>query len=218
MFKSVAIDGPSGSGKSTIARLLAKKLSFNYLDTGAMYRSFTYYYLKNKIDITNEEMVNEHIKNIDLSIKDGDFYLEDENISKIIRSEEVTKNVSLVSSYRKVREHLVDAQRAIAKKSNIILDGRDIGSVVLKDASIKFFLTADPEVRAKRRLNDDKDQSGMSFEEILADIIRRDEFDSTREVTPLVQAEDAILIDSSNLTIEEVVEKMLSYMEEKNVI
>lgn len=218
MYKSIAIDGPSGSGKSTISKILADKIGFNYLDTGAMYRSYTYFYLLNNIDIENENEVNKYIKDINLNIKDGVFYLNDKNISKEIRSEEVTKIVSLVSSYKKIRENLVSMQRKIAKNSNIILDGRDIGSFVLKDANIKFFLTASPEIRAKRRMNDEKEQNNLSFEDILQDIIRRDDFDSNREITPLVKAEDAILIDSSNLSIDEVVDLMINYLEKNNVI
>lgn len=218
MYKSIAIDGPSGSGKSTISKILAEKIGFNYLDTGAMYRSYTYFYLLNKIDITDECEINKHIDEIHLDIIDGVFYLNDKDISKEIRSEEVTKNVSLVSSYKKVRENLVFIQRKIAKKSNIILDGRDIGSFVLKDASIKFFLTASAEVRAKRRLFDEKEQNNSNFEDVLEDIIRRDEFDSNREITPLVKADDAILIDSSELSIDGVVQLMIEHLEERNVI
>lgn len=218
MYKSIAIDGPSGSGKSTISKILADKIGFNYLDTGAMYRSYTYFYLLNGIDVNNEEEVINNMSKINLDIKNGMFYLNDKNITKEIRSEIVTKNVSMVSCYKKVRENLVAMQRKIAKKSNIILDGRDIGSFVLKDADIKFYLTASPEIRAKRRMNDEKEQNNMSFEAILEDIKRRDDFDSNREITPLVKAEDAILIDSSDLTIKEVVDFMIKHLENKNVI
>lgn len=214
---SIAIDGPAGAGKSTISKLLAKKLNFDYLDTGAMYRVFTYYYLKNNIDIENENLINFYINDIDLSILNNEFYLNGENVNKEIRSDEVTKNVSLVSSYKKVRDNLVEKQRKIAKQNNIILDGRDIGSNVLKNANIKFFLTASDEVRAKRRF-EQLNNSTMSYEEVLKDIIRRDEFDSNREISPLTMAKDAILVDSSNMSINEVVEYMYKLVEEKNVI
>lgn len=217
MYKSIAIDGPSGAGKSTISKKLAKRINFNYLDTGAMYRTYTYYFLKNNLDINNEKVINENIKNINIQINDDKFYLDGEDVSKIIREKDVTKNVSLVSSYRKVRESLVEMQRSIAKKSNIILDGRDIGSFVLKDANMKFYLTAEAKERAHRRLIQSNNPI-LSFEWVLKDIIRRDEFDSNREITPLVKACDAILIDSTNLSIDEVVDLMVKYLEEANVI
>ncbi len=214
---SIAIDGPAGAGKSTISKLLADKINFNYLDTGAMYRAYTYYYLSNGIDVENEEEINNNIKNINLSIEDSKFFLNGKDVSKEIRSQEVTKNVSLVSSYIKVRENLVKSQQSIASKSNIILDGRDIGSNVLKDADMKFFLTASPEVRAKRRMDQNNDNT-MTYEETLADINRRDHFDSNRKISPLVIADDAIIIDSSDLNIEEVVDVMISYLEKNHVI
>lgn len=217
MYKSIAIDGPAGAGKSTIAKKLAERIGYNYLDTGAMYRAFTYYYLKNKIDIDNECEVNEHLNNIKISIEDDKIFLENLDITKDIRSEEVTDNVSLISSYKKVREKLVDKQREIASKSNIILDGRDIGSHVLKDASMKFYLTADATERAKRRLAD-IDDVNVTFDQVLDDIKKRDEFDSNREITPLVQAEDAILIDSTHLNIEQVIDIMINELEKNNVI
>nr|WP_276938437.1 (d)CMP kinase [Helcococcus sueciensis] len=217
MYKSIAIDGPSGAGKSTIAKKLAEKIKFNYLDTGAMYRTYTYYYLKNNLDINDEKVINDNIKNINISIKDSKFYLDGEDVSEIIRGKDVTNNVSLVSSYKKIRENLVEMQRNIAKNSNIILDGRDIGSHVLKNADMKFFLTAKAEERARRRL-EQSDNPNLSFESVLNDIIRRDEFDSNRKITPLIKADDAILIDSTNLSIEEVIKLMINYLEESNVI
>ncbi|MDO4778610.1 MAG: (d)CMP kinase [Tissierellia bacterium] len=215
-YKSIAIDGPAGAGKSTISKLLAKKIGFDYLDTGAMYRVYTYYFISNNIDVKDEALINSHIDDIDLEIKDGQFYLNGVNVDKEIRSDEVTKNVSLISSYKEIRENLVEKQREISMKNNIILDGRDIGSHVLKNADIKFFLTASAEIRAKRRF--DELTSDMSFEDVLKDIIRRDEFDSSRKISPLVMAKDAILIDSSNMKIDEVVNKMYKLAEERNVV
>lgn len=217
MFKSIAIDGPAGAGKSTISKLLAKKIKFNYLDTGAMYRLFTYYYLINNIDINNENKINIEITNIDIKLKDGKFFLNSKDVSKEIRSDEVTKNVSLISSYEMIRNHLVKLQREIASKSNIILDGRDIGTNVLTDASIKFYLTAKPEIRATRRLDQIKDDN-LSFKEVLEDINKRDYVDSNREISPLIKAEDAILVDTTELSIDEVVKKLEIYCEENNVI
>lgn len=217
MYKSIAIDGPSGAGKSTISKMLADDINFEYLDTGAMYRAFTLYYLTNNLDINDEKIVEDNIKNIKLDIKEGHFFLNDINVDKEIRSQEVTKNVSLVSSYKTVREYLVREQRRISKKANIVVDGRDIGTKVLPDASIKFYLTADPKIRAERRLKQLNDDS-LSFEEILKDIIRRDDYDSNRKISPLRKASDAIEIDSSKLTIEQVIDKMIEHLEEKNVI
>lgn len=218
MYKSIAIDGPAGAGKSSIAKLLAEKIGFNYLDTGAMYRTYTYYFLKNSIDINDESLINSLISDINIKIIDGNFYLGNENVSDKIRTEEVTKNVSLVSSYKQVRLSLVEMQREIARKSNIILDGRDIGSHVLKDASIKFYLTADVKERARRRLKDLKNDNLKNFDDVLKDIVRRDEFDSNREITPLIKADDAILIDSTKLNKEEVVNLMIEYLEKNDVI
>ena len=217
MYKSVAIDGPSGAGKSTISKILADKIGFEYLDTGAMYRAYTLYYLNEKIDINNEKEINKHISEINLDIRDGHFFLQDQNVDKEIRSKEVTTNVSLISSYKEIRSHLVREQRRISKKTNIVLDGRDIGTQVLPDASIKFFLTADSKVRAKRRL-DQLDDSSISFDEVLKDIIRRDEYDSSRVNSPLRKADDAIEIDSSNFSINQVIDIMIKHLEEKNVI
>lgn len=216
-YKSIAIDGPSGAGKSTIAKILAERINFSYLDTGAMYRMFTYYYLSENLDLSDENLVRKHIDKINLKIDKDGFYLNGKKVNKEIRSDQVTKNVSLISSYKDIRENLVDQQRAIASQGNIILDGRDIGTVVLKDADVKFFLTASVDERARRRYEQLNDPS-LSLEAIKKDIERRDDFDSHREISPLRQAEDALLIDSSNYSIEETVELMIEKLEENNVI
>lgn len=216
-YKSIAIDGPSGAGKSTIAKILAERINFSYLDTGAMYRMFTYYYLSENLDLSDENLVRKHIDKINLKIDKDGFYLNGKKVNKEIRSDQVTKNVSLISSYKDIRENLVDQQRAIASQGNIILDGRDIGTVVLKDADVKFFLTASVDERARRRYEQLNDPS-LSLEAIKKDIERRDDFDSHREISPLKQAEDALLIDSSNYSIEETVELMIEKLEENNVI
>lgn len=217
MYKSIAIDGPSGAGKSTISKILANKINFEYLDTGAMYRAYTYYYLKNNLDIEDENIINENLNNINLNIKNGKYFLNGEDVSRDIRSAEVTSNVSLVSSYKKVREKLVDEQRELAASNNSVLDGRDIGSHVLPDASIKFYLDAKAEVRAQRRLEQLGDPH-IKYEDVLADIKRRDQYDSSRKISPLRKAHDAIVIDSTDLDIDSVVELMMKYLGERHVL
>ncbi len=205
----IALDGPAGSGKSTIAKLIAKQNKISYLDTGAMYRMVTFYLLNNKIDLANEALVADELKNISLKIEKEDFYLNEENVNEVIRSIEVTKNVSVVAAQKAVREFLVEEQRQIASSTACILDGRDIGTVVFPNADYKFFLTASAQVRAKRRYDQNVGNANeQSFEEILSEIIRRDELDSTRKESPLKKADDAIEVDSSNLTIEEVAKEI----------
>ncbi len=201
----IALDGPAGSGKSTIAKLIAKQNNISYLDTGAMYRMVTYYLLTNKIDLNDEAACANELNKINLLIKDGEFILNDVVVNEEIRSIEVTQNVSVVAAQKTIRHFLVEQQRIIAGNISCILDGRDIGTVVFPNADYKFFLTASAEVRAERRFAQNSGQANeQTYEEILADIIRRDEIDSTRKESPLVKAEDAIEIDSSYLSIEEV--------------
>ncbi len=205
----IALDGPAGSGKSTIAKLIAKQNNISYLDTGAMYRMCTLYLLNNNVDLTDELAVEAAIKNINLNIIGEDFYLNDQLVNTEIRSIEVTRNVSVVAAIKAIRVFLVEKQQEIGEKSDCILDGRDIGTVVFPNADYKFFLTASAEVRAKRRF--DQNEGGanaQSYEEILADIIKRDEIDSTRKESPLKKAEDAIEIDSSSLSIAEVCDEV----------
>lgn len=201
----IALDGPAGSGKSTIAKLIAKQNNISYLDTGAMYRMVTYYFLSNNIDVNDEMACTSELNKINLLITETEFLLNDKVVNDEIRSVEVTKNVSAVAAQKNVRKFLVDQQRIIAGNISCILDGRDIGTVVFPDADYKFFLTASAEVRAQRRFDQNSGQTNeQSYEEILSDIIRRDEIDSTRAESPLVKADDAIEIDSSYLTIEQV--------------
>ena len=205
----IAIDGPSASGKSTVAKEIAKILDISYLDTGAMYRAFTYYLLKENISLTEEE-IKKVIGNINIDIEKDSVILNGEDISKKIRGDEVTKNVSKVSAIPIVREVLVDSQRNISKGKSIVLDGRDIGTVVFPNAKYKFFITATAEERAMRRFKDEKSSLNKSYEEILEDLKARDVLDSNREISPLRQAEDAHLIDSTEMTLREVVEKIIN--------
>lgn len=212
---TIAIDGPAGSGKSTIAKILAEKYSMTYLDTGAMYRMVSFYVLDNKIDLDKIVNINEVLEKIDLDIIGNQFFLNNRNISKEIRTPEVTAIVSKVSAIKEVREKLVDLQRKISEGKRVILDGRDIGTVVFPNADLKIFLVASPEERAKRRLEDYKAKGiqGESFDEVLKAIIQRDHLDSTRKESPLKKATDAIEIDSSNMQIEEVCSLISKYID-----
>lgn len=217
---NVAIDGPAGAGKSSIAKLVAKDLSFVYVDTGAMFRTMAYYFLTNGIDTGDEEAVNEACDDILIRIeyRDGEqhVFLGSQDVSKAIRQEEVGKNASVVAKYNKVRSKLLDLQREMARISDVIMDGRDIGTVVLPDAEAKIFLTASAEVRAERRFKELQEKGeACSLEEIKKDIIARDEQDMNREIAPLKQAADAVYLDSSDMTIEEVVAKIREIVEAK---
>ena len=208
-YISVAIDGPAGAGKSTIAKKLAVKLNYVYVDTGAMYRAITYKALKEKIDINNEEEYGFlDYTTVELT-KDAHVILDGDDITKYIRKRDVTAAVSVVSSKAIVRDKIIPLQRAIALKDHVIMDGRDIGTNVLKDATVKFYLTASVEERAMRRYLELKELNrNVHLDEIKEDIIKRDHYDSTRELNPLVKASDAIEIDTSNLTVDEVVRKL----------
>ena len=202
----IAIDGPAAAGKSTIAKRVAAKLGYLYIDTGAMYRAVTLYTLENGEEIIDE--IEDHI-HITFGVN-NEVYLNDQDVSEAIRSQEVTKNVSYLASLEKVRTYLVDMQRKISEASNVVMDGRDVGTTVLPNAEVKIFMKADPEVRAKRRLLEEQARgNNYTLEELTKDIVRRDHIDSTREISPLVQAHDAILLDTSHLSIEEVEDKII---------
>ncbi|CAD2077792.1 (d)CMP kinase [Jeotgalicoccus meleagridis] len=202
----IAIDGPAAAGKSTIAKRVAAKLGYLYIDTGAMYRAVTLYTLENGEEIIDE--IEDHI-HITFGVN-NEVYLNDQDVSEAIRSQEVTKNVSYIASLEKVRTYLVDMQRKISEASNVVMDGRDVGTTVLPNAEVKIFMKADPEVRAKRRLLEEQARgNNYTLEELTKDIVRRDHIDSTREISPLVQAHDAILLDTSHLSIEEVEDKII---------
>lgn len=207
----IAVDGPAGAGKSTIAKLIADKLNINYIDTGAMYRAVTYKCLQNNIDINNEEEVINMAKECDIDFKDNNIYLNGNILKDEIRTMEVSNNVSNVAKIKEVRYLMVDIQRNIGKMSSVILDGRDIGSYVFPNADYKFFLVATPEERGNRRYKELINKGyNTNLEEIIKDIIKRDEIDSNREFAPLVKAEDAIEIDTTGKNIDEVVNSVLS--------
>ena len=210
MGYNVAIDGHAGAGKSTIAKLVAKEKGYVYVDTGAMYRGLAIHFLENGIEAEEKEKIAEACKDADVTIRyeDGQqqVYLNGKNITAKLREEAVGNMASKSSAIPEVRAKLLELQRELARKEDVIMDGRDIGTCVLPDADVKVFLTASVETRAKRRY-DELVEKGVAcdLEEIARDIAERDERDSTREIAPLKQAEDAVLVDSSYMTIEEVV-------------
>lgn len=212
----IAIDGPSGSGKSSVAQKLAKFLGITYLDTGAMYRAVTLYLLDSGITLEDGEAVEKSLSDITLIISKDQTVLNGIDVSEAIREPRIDQNVSLVSSYVPVRTAMVKMQQDIAAGTSVVLDGRDIGTVVLPYAKYKFYLTATPEIRAKRRIQDYLNKGlTVSYDDILADIIRRDHLDSTREASPLSVANEAIIIDTSDLTFDEVVERLILDIKEE---
>lgn len=217
MTINIAIDGPSGAGKSSISNILADKLGYVHLDTGAMYRSVAYFALKKNIALDDEDKVVEMIHNLDLNMKnDGTIICDGEDITKKIREPHMSMAASNVSKLKNVRAALVKMQQKIAANKGYILDGRDIGTVVLTDAEVKIFLTASAEERAKRRvLQNEKNGIKTDYKTIYDEIIARDYQDSHRENSPLKKADDAIEIDSSNMTIDEVVNEVLKYANNK---
>ena len=217
----VAIDGPAASGKSTTAKMVAKKLEMTYLDTGAMYRAVTLALLRSNTDLDDYDSVCRVIDELELDIYDKGsktiVKLDGEDVSQAIRSMPVTENVSVVSAMKYVRQTMVEIQRNIGKKTNCVVEGRDIGTVVFPDAEFKIFMVADVNMRAERRFKDFYEMGeNRSFQEVLADLKRRDEKDSTRAYSPLQKADEAIEIDTSMLSIDQQVEKIINLVREIN--
>ena len=202
----ITIDGPSGTGKSTTARILAEKLNYLYIDSGAMYRAITYDLLKNNIKPTDLKSIVELTKAADMKFEGEEFFLNGKNVSAEIRSIEVTNKVSNVSAIKEIRKILVDKQRDFAKENNIVMDGRDIGTVVFPEAKFKFFLVCDLKVRAARRRQDFIDHGfKIPVDKIMIELKKRDQIDTTRKESPLRKAKDAIEVNTTNMIIEEQV-------------
>ena len=213
---SVTVDGPGGSGKSTVCKLISNILNIEYLDTGSMYRSLAYFCLKKNINLEDEEEVMHVLNNLDITFESSKIKVNGEFLRDKIRTNDVSMAASKVSRYYSVRERLVEIQRQIASNKAIIIDGRDAGTNILKNADYKFYLDASPEIRAKRRFNEQKDDS--SYETILKDIKLRDEQDKNRKYAPLKRAEDAVYINSDDMNIDEVVEKIIEIIRGRNVL
>ena len=217
---NVAIDGPAGAGKSTIAKEAAKRLSFIYVDTGAMYRALALNALETGINLDDKAEVVKNVRGADVRIayENGEqqVLLNGRNVSPLIREPRVSSAASKISAIQEVRDHLTDLQRGLAASADVLMDGRDIGTLILPNADVKVFLTASAEVRADRRFKELQEKGNdASYEKVLADIIARDKNDMERKVAPLKQAEDAILLDTSDMTIEEAVNAIISLVRQK---
>lgn len=214
----VAIDGPAGSGKGTITKLVGKKLNLVYIDTGAMYRSVAVYSLRNNINFENENAIKEMFENIKIELKNENdnlkVYLNKEDITKLIRTPQIDEQVKIVATIQPIRRKMVDLMREIAKSENVIMEGRDIGTVVFPNANVKIYLDAKVEERARRRYKENCEKNiDCSYEKILEDMIERDRSDLTKG--GLRKADDAIAVDSSNMSIEEVTNKIIEIIEDK---
>jgi len=217
MKNQITIDGPAASGKTSIGRKVSSHLKFRFLDTGLMYRAATWIVIKNNINIDNEFEIASSVTNsnfsINSTIKEDSLFIDNYNVISELRTSEIDKYVSQVSKIAKVRETLVNQQRSIAASGNIVMVGRDIGSVVLPNADIKIYLDASLEIRAKRRFEEVKGSAKLSFKEIKQDLEKRDIIDSNRKISPLTIPEDATVVNTDNLTISQVIEKIISIVE-----
>ena len=220
-MNSIAIDGPAGAGKSSIAKALSKRLGYIYIDTGAMYRAVALFFVENDVSDGTDSRIESLLDKLEISIKYEDgaqkVILNGEDVTDKLRLEEIGKLASKFSAIGSVREKLVALQRKLAQKENVVMDGRDIGTVVLPNADLKIYLSASSKVRAKRRYLEllEKGHTDLDINEIEDEIIKRDEADMNREISPLKQADDAYYLDSSDMTLEEVVSKILSMVKEE---
>mgnify|MGYP000657812573 CR=1 FL=1 len=220
-MNSIAIDGPAGAGKSSIAKALSKRLGYIYIDTGAMYRAVALFFVENNVSDGTDSRIESLLEKLEISIKYEDgaqkVILNGEDVTGKLRLEEIGKLASKFSAIGIVREKLVALQRKLAQKENVVMDGRDIGTVVLPNADLKIYLSASSKVRAKRRYLEllEKGQTDLDINDIEDEIIKRDEADMNREISPLKQADDAYYLDSSDMTLEEVVSKILSMVKEE---
>ena len=217
---AVAVDGPAGAGKSSISKIVAKKLGYLYIDTGALYRSVTWAVLHNHIDVNNQKAVEALLPELDLTMEASDdsckVFIAGQDVTDFIRTPQVNNAVSIVASYKGVRQYLVERQRLMAEAGGVILDGRDIGSVVLPNAELKIYLTASVEARAMRRYLEVKGTvNEQTLEDIKDSVMQRDDMDKNRKESPLIQVEDAVLVDSSEMTFDETVEHILHLVQER---
>ena len=217
---AIAIDGPAGAGKSSISKVVANKLGYLYIDTGAMYRGVTWAVLDSHVDVNNQKEVEALLPSLDLTLEPTasacKVYVKGQDVTDLIRQQQINENVSTIASYKGVREYLVERQQAMAAVGGVILDGRDIGSVVLPDAELKIYLTASVDARAKRRWLEVQGTSNeQPLEDIKKNVESRDEMDKNRDESPLICVEDAIIVDSSNMTFDETVEHILHLVQER---
>ena len=217
---AIAIDGPAGAGKSSISKVVANELGYLYIDTGAMYRGVTWAVLDSHVDINNQKEVEALLPSLDLTLEPTasacKVYVKGQDVTDLIRQQQINENVSTIASYKGVREYLVERQQAMAAVGGVILDGRDIGSVVLPNAELKIYLTASVDARAKRRWLEVQGTSNeQPLEDIKKNVESRDEMDKNRDESPLVCVEDAIVVDSSNMTFDETVKYILHLVQER---
>ena len=217
---AIAIDGPAGAGKSSISKVVANKLGYLYIDTGAMYRGVTWAVLDSHVDVNNQKDVEALLPSLDLTLEPTasacKVYVKGQDVTDLIRQQQINENVSTIASYKGVREYLVERQQAMAAVGGVILDGRDIGSVVLPNAELKIYLTASVDARAKRRWLEVQGTSNeQPLEDIKKNVESRDEMDKNRDESPLVCVEDAIVVDSSNMTFDEAVKHILHLVQER---